>query len=394
LPAGDVKPEPFHIAIPDARLDDMRRRIRTISWPGDCGNENWHYGVEQGWLQDMASYWADGYDWRAVEARMNALPQFRAEIDGNPIHFMHVRSGRPDAIPLLLTHGWPETFWDWEAVVTELASATSGPAFDIVVPSLPGVAFSSPLRKTGMNVRETAALWVRLMCDVLGYPRFAAAGGDWGALIAAELGHAHPERMLAIHLHMVVLHETPASAVPLSDYAPDEHWMVARMREAAPHMVSHIVAHASDPQTLAYAMADSPIGTAAWLWERRLAGSGRTGDPGSPERREEYCTLASLYWLTNTIGSSMRIYREHYPDNGRRMDWPLLHQAQPQIPVPTGVAIAPKEVIFLPRAAVEKRTDLRRWQVLPHGGHFLPSEEPGLLAAEYRAFFDDVSGGA
>ena len=386
-----MKAEPFHISIADARLEDMRRRILATSWPGDFGNAQWHYGVEQGWLQALADYWATEYDWRAEEARMNALPQFRAEIDGVPIHFVHLRSGRPGSIPLILTHGWPETFWDWQGVIANLMDDAPGPAFDLVIPSLPGVCFSSPLGKTGINIRETAKLWVKLMGDVLGYPRFAAAGGDWGALIAAELGHAYPERILAVHLHMAVLHETPVSEVPSSDYAPDERWMVARMREAAPHM-SHIVTHASDPQSLAYAMADSPVGTAAWLWERRWAGSERTDDLASGRKREALCTLAALYWLTNTIGSSLRIYKEHYPDNGRRMDWPLLHHRQPQISVPTGVCVAPKEVMFLPRAAVEKRTDLRRWQVLPRGGHFLPSEEPALLAAEYRAFFADVLG--
>ena len=386
---SDVKAEPFRIFIPDARLEDMRRRIGTASWPGDFGNERWHYGVEQGWLQDMASYWANDYDWRAAEARMTVLPQFRAEIDGNPIHFIHIRCGRPDAIPLLLIHGWPETFWDWQGVIADLASEVPGPAFDLVVPSLPGVAFSSPLCKTGVNVREIARLWVRLMCDVLGYPRFAAAGGDWGSLIAAELGHAHPERMLAIHLTMVVLHEAAASDIPLSDYAPEERWMAARMHEVGPQMMSHIVPHSSDPQTLAYAMADSPVGTAAWLWERRWAGRGDTGDPD----RDALCTLASLYWLTNTIGSSMRIYREQFSGGGQGMDWPLLHRRQPQIPVPTGVALAPKEVMFLPRAAVARRTNLRRWQLLARGGHFLAAEEPGLLSAEYRAFFGDVLGG-
>ncbi|HJQ16494.1 MAG TPA: epoxide hydrolase [Allosphingosinicella sp.] len=387
-----MKAERFQISIPDERIEDMRRRIRTAAWPGDFGNEGWHYGVEQVWLQNLVAYWANEHDWRGEEARMNALPHYRVDIDGNPIHFVHVRSGRKDAIPLLLIHGWPETFWDWQALVAELMREAPGPAFDLVVPSLPGVAFSSPLRKTGVNVREIARLWVRLMCDVLGYPRFAAAGGDWGSLIAAELGHAHPDRMLAIHLTMLVLQGIMPSDVPLSDYAPDERWMLERMSQAAPHLLSHITVHSIDPQTLAYAMADSPVGTAAWLWERRWAGSERTADLASRRNRDSLCTLASLYWLTNTIGSSMRIYREQFSGHGLRMNWPLLHGRQPQIPVATGVALGPKEVMFLPRAEVAKRADLRRWQVLPRGGHFLPAEEPELLAAEYRAFFGQLLG--
>jgi pimeloyl-ACP methyl ester carboxylesterase len=386
------KPERFRISIPEDRLQDMRRRLRATSWPGDLGNADWRYGVEQGWLQDMVHYWAEDYDWRAQEARMNALPHFRVEIAGTPIHFVHLRSGRPGAIPLLLIHGWPWTFWDWEGVIAELSAGDAGPAFDLIVPSLPGVAFSSPLRTTGLNVREIGNLLVRLMCEVLGYERFAAAGGDWGSMITAELGHAHPDRLLAVHLTMMVLHEFLHFDLDPSAYAPDEQWMLERIREVAPHITSHVAVHGADPQTLAYAMADSPAGTAAWLWERRRTGSDCDGDLAAYQGREFLCTLASLHWLTNTIGSSMRIYKEHFAGEGLQMNWPRLHQRRPQIPVPTGVAVAPKEMAFLPRAEVARLTDLRRWELLPRGGHFLPAEQPKLLAAEYRAFFADVAG--
>jgi pimeloyl-ACP methyl ester carboxylesterase len=386
-----VKPEQFKVNIPNDRLEEMRFRLKNTSWPGDFGNSRWHYGVEENWLRDMAMYWADEYDWRAQEARMNELPQFRVEIDGTPIHFVHVKSGRRGAIPLILTHGWPWTFWDWADVIAELSKDDGGRAFDIIVPSLPGVAFSSPLQKTGLNVRAIAALWVRLMKDVLGYEHFAAAGGDWGSYITAELGHAHPEHTLAIHLALVVLPEVSHLSLTPADYAPEEQWMVERNREALPMITSHVAVHSSDPQTLAYALADSPVGTAAWIWERRRAGSDCGGDIIGYQGRDFLCTTASLYWLTNTCGSALRIYREQFSGGGGfEMNWPRLNDNPLVIPVPTGVAVAPKELALLPRALVAARTDLRRWQIMPSGGHFLPSEKPDLLAQEYRTFFRDV----
>jgi pimeloyl-ACP methyl ester carboxylesterase len=381
-----MTPEPFKIAISDERLDDMRRRLKTTSWPGDFGNEDWSYGVEEGWLRDMVKYWANDYDWRKEEARMNAWPHFRVVIDDVPIHFIHIKSNKPNAIPLILTHGWPWTFWDWHGVIDNL-TRPDAPAFDLIVPSMPGYAFSSPLRTTGINVREAAKLWVKLMCDVLGYEKFAAAGGDWGSFITAELGHAFPERLLAIHLTLHLLHDVNLYALTPKDYAPDEQWMHARVREARPWVTSHVAVHGSDPQTLAYALADSPVGTAAWIWERRR--SWGDGDVIASQGRDFLCTTASLYWLTNTIGSSFRIYKEHF-SKGLQMNWPPLHDRQPLIPVPTGVAVARKEIGLLPRAMVAARTDLRRWEILPRGGHFLPAEQPDALAAEYRAFFPDV----
>ena len=386
-------PEPFRINIPQQRLDEMNRRLMTIEWPGDFGNADWHYGVEQEWLREMASYWATEFDWRAQEAAMNAFPHYRVQIDGVPIHFIHLRSGRPDAIPIILTHGWPWTFWDWAKLIEPLSKGTSEcPPFDVIVPSLPGFGFSSPLRTTGLNVRAIAKLWVRLMSDVLGYERFCAAGGDWGALITAELGHAHPERLLAVHFTLVAFPGMDLVAINEADYAADEQWMLDRNRESLPTIVSHVAVQASDPQTLAYGLADSPIGTAAWLWERRRAWSDGAGDILAPQGRDFLCTTASLYWLTNTMGSSFRIYKETLKNvDGRlMMDWPPLNDRLPSIPVPTGVAVAPKEVALKPRSVAAARSDLRRWQVMERGGHFLPAEDPQALVREYQIFFGEV----
>jgi pimeloyl-ACP methyl ester carboxylesterase len=386
-----VKPTPFTIAIPDDQLEDMRRRLANTRWPGDLGNDDWHYGVEQGWLRDMVAYWAQDYDWRQHEARMNAVGQYRVEIDGVTVHFMHVKSGRPDAIPLLLTHGWPWSFWDWYPIMSELTTGGDDqPAFDVVVPSLPGFGFSS-LATTGVDIRGVARRWVTLMTDVLGYERFAAAGGDLGAAVTSELGHAYPDRLLAVHITTVLLHGLNFRQLTDSDFAPDEQWMIPVNRAAPPRVTSHMVIHSTEPQTLAYGLTDSPAGTAAWLWSKRRLWS--QGDVMVTHGRDFLCTLASIYWLTNTLGSSLRIYREQFgggvAQNGlpAPLGWQLLHDRRPSIPVPTGVAVAPQEVALIPRATVADRVNLQRWTVLPRGGHFVPTEAPELLTHEYREFF-------
>jgi len=391
-------PEKFTIEIEDERIDEMRRKLRETRWPGDFGNVGWHYGVEEGWLRDMVAYWANEFDWRAAEARMNALSQFRVEIDGVLIHFVHLKSGRPDAIPLILTHGWPWTFWDWHGVVDNLVGGNAeGPAFDIVVPSLPGFGFSSPLRTAGLDVRTIARIWVKLMTEVLGYERFAAAGGDLGSAITAELGHAHADRLLAIHLTTILVHEFNYKQLGEEDFASDEKWMIERNREAVPLITAHRVVHSTEPQTLGYALADSPAGTGAWIWARRRAWSDSDGDVVRYHGRDFLCTLASIYWLTNTIASSLRLYKEQYGGGVAATGlpaptgWPLLNRDEPSISVPVGVAVAPKEVALVPRSAVAKRTNLVHWQVLSRGGHFLPSEAPDLLAEEYRRFFGEYA---
>lgn len=378
---------PFTIAIAPERVDDMRRRIEQASWPGDFGNDDWRYGVNQDWLVDMTRYWARDFDWDAQQAAMNRLPQFQTEIDGIPLHFVHLKSGRPDAIPIILTHGWPWTFWDWHRLIEPLvAGGAEGPAFDVVVPSLPGVAFSAPLKTTGIGVRRIGQLWVKLMA-ALGYDRFAAAGGDWGAAVTAELAHAHRDHIIAAHVSLLMLPGVNPATITPDAFAKDEQWMVARAFEALPTITSHVAVQSADPQTLAYALADSPIGTAAWLWERRRNWSDCDGDVLNAYDRDFLCATASLYWLTNTIGSSMRIYAEQFPGFGFEMDWPAVNDAERVIDVPFGVAVAPRELAFLPRELVARKTNLRHWRRVEAGGHFLPAEQPDILIEEYRTFF-------
>ncbi len=387
-----MTPTRFEISIPQDRLADMRRRLAATRWADDFGNAGWRYGVERGWLEEMVAYWAGDYDWRAQEVAMNHFEHYRAVIDEVPIHFIHMRGRGPDPLPIVLTHGWPWTFWDWKDVIGPLVDpvAHGGDAadsFDVIVPSLPGFAFSEPLRTTGIGVREIARLWVKLMRDVLGYPRFAAAGGDWGALITAELGHAHPEVLHGVHLTLPMVPDMNPLAIPAAEFAANEAWMVERQAEATPTITSHVAVHLHDPQTLAYALADSPVGTAAWIWERRRAWSDCGGDVAALFGRDFLCTTASLLWLTNTIGSSLRIYAEHFS-----RPWSAITGRRPLIPVPTGLAISPKEVVMVPRRWMEERTNLKRYTLFPRGGHFAPAEQPANIVAEYREFFRTFRG--
>lgn len=382
-----MRPEPFRLHIDDARLDEMNRRLRATSWADDFGNADWEYGVERSWLEEMVRYWRDDFDWRAQEAAMNRFEHFRVVVDGVPLHFLHARGRGPDPKPLVLTHGWPWTFWDWKDVIPRLVdpAAYGGDpraSYDVVVPSLPGVAFSKPLTTTGIEPRRIAALWVRLMRDVLGHARFGAVGGDWGAQVTSELGIVHPDLVSGVHLTMPILPGVDGRYLPADAYAPDEQWMVARRDEAMPLIASHITVHSHDPQTLAYALADSPVGTAAWIWERRRAWSDCGGDVAALFGRDFLCTTASLYWLTNTIGSSLRIYKETFNPKRRpekRTDF--------RVKTPVALTVAPKELAYMPRKMAESMCDLRRWTVLPRGGHFAPSEQPEAIANEIRAFF-------
>jgi pimeloyl-ACP methyl ester carboxylesterase len=357
--------KPFEVAIAEQELEELRTRLRNTRWADDFGNAEWTYGVERVWLEEMVAYWADGFDWRAQEAAINRHPQFMTEIDGVPIHFLHIAGDGP---PLILTHGWPWTFWDYAQVIEALRGD-----FELIIPSLPGYGFSTPLRTTGVHPQKIAELWVELM-HRLGHERFAAAGGDWGAIVTAELGAHHAEHLLGVYLTMPVFPGIDMLALRNAEFAPDEAWMPARLKEAARITRSHSTVQSIDPQTLAYALVDSPAGTAAWLWERRATWSDGGIDVFD---RDFLCTTASIYWLTRTIGTSFRIYHEHF---NRR--W-----APARIEAPTGVAVFPKELVLLPRALAEQQMNLKRWTVMERGGHFAAAEQPLAVAEELREFF-------
>lgn len=347
------------------------------------GKDDWSYGVPVAYLRELVEFWVDGFNWRAQEAAINQWPQFRVDLDGQPIHFVHVKGKGPDALPLLLTHGWPWTLWDFADVIGPLTDPASyggdaSDSFDVVAPSLPGYAFSSPLRR-GVNIAEVAEIWAHLMQNVLGYRQFVAQGGDWGALVSAQLGHAHPDAVLGVHLSMPNILSVNWRALQRSDYVGEEH-LYDRMKERMVH-TSHLNVHMTDPQTLAVALEDSPAGLAAWIIDRRRNWSDHDADVGRALDREHLLTTVMIYWATRTIGSSMRFYWEN-----RHRAWRPAHDRSPVVEPPTAVAVFPRDLIFVPRRLAEERTNLRRWTEMPQGGHFAHIETPGLLVEDIRAF--------
>ena len=384
-------PVPFRVDVPDEQLESMLRRVRETRWAPDIGNEAWTYGVERGWLQDMARYWSEDFDWRAQEAAINSYPQFRVEIDGVPIHFIHVRGKGPNPRPIILSHGWPWTFWDWRDVIDPLVdpAAHGGDpvdSFDVVVPSLPGFGFSTPLTTTGIGARTISDLWVRLM-SILGYDKFCAAGGDWGAVVTGELGHGHPEHLTGVWLSLPTIPGENLGRLQPVDFADDEKWMIDQIARARPHIQSHLTVQRYEPQTIAYALADSPVGTAAWIWSRRRDWSDNDGDVLEVFDRDFLCTTASIYWLTGSIASSLRIYYEH----ARVSPPPARDDHRRVIDVPTGFGVFPRDVLLMPRSRAAELTNLQRWSVLDRGGHFAPAEQPHAVADEIRSFFTSLA---
>ena len=385
-----INAQPFTPSIDAASLDDLRARLQATRWPHVIGDDDWSYGVPQAWLHDMATYWANDWDWEAQARAMNAFEHFKVDLAGIPVHFLRAPGKGPAPKPLILTHGWPWTFWDFKDTIAPLSDPASfggdaNDAFDVVVPSLPGFGFSTPLATPGIDVAAIANLWVRLMREVCGYDRFAAHGGDWGALVTAQLSHAHAEHLIGAHLALPVIPGVDRRALKPEAFAEDEQWMLERAAESGPLIHSHLAVHSSDPQTLAYAMADSPLGTAAWLWERRRNWSDCNGEIETAFDREHLCTTAALYWCTGAFTSSLRLYFEQFSK-----PWPLVHDRSPVLEAPTGFAIFPKDVVQLPRRIAAANSDLRRWTVMPRGGHFGAAEAPDLVVDELRAFFRDL----
>lgn len=381
---------PFRVSIPEAVLDDLRRRLAATRWPDDPNNEDWDFGTNKAELRALTDYWRDGFDWRAEEARINAEPHFRTEMDGVPIHFLHRKGNGPRPLPLILSHGWPWTFWDLAKVIGPLSdpAAHGGDpedAFDVVVPSLPGFAFSTPLTDAKIPYHRVSDLWAALMTR-LGYERFGAQGGDVGAFVTAQLGHKYADRVIGIHVHLAgPLGMITGNAPPESDYGPgEEGWFEANQRFFA-NGSAYAALHGTKPQTLTYGLNDSPVGMAAWLLEKRRDWSGCGGVIERCFSRDELLTNFTLYWATESFGSSIRIYAA-----GRRDPWHPSHGRSPVVEAPTGIAIAGADMVKLPRRWAERYYNLRRWTVMDGVGHFAPMEAPEILVKEIRAFFREL----
>ncbi len=376
--------------LPEKKILDLKARIQETRWPDSVGEDSWDYGVPLSWLREMADYWANEWDWEVVASEMNQWDHRKIEIEDLPLHFVHAPASVSDAPALVLTHGWPWTFWDYRHLIGPLSRPEEfgfegQQAFNVIVPSLPGFGFSVPLARSGVDVSEIARVWVSLMVEHLGHDKFCAFGGDWGALITAHLAHAYPEKLIGAHLGLALIPGLDRRNLNENDFAESEKWMISRNQESLPHISSHIAVHVQDPQTLGYALTDSPMGTAAWIWERRRNWSDCDGDIENAFDREHLCTTAALYWCTGSINSSLRIYHEHF-----RKPWPVVHEKKPLLSAPTGIAAFPKDVVHLPRKILEEYCNLKHYTLMPRGGHFGPVEAPEELAFEIRAFFSQL----
>ena len=380
--------ERYIIDVPKAVLSDLQQRLQMTRWTEDFANDDWRYGANVSYLRELAEHWRDSYDWRSRERLMNTFAHFRTEIDAIPIHFIHERGRGPAPIAIILNHGWPWTFWDFRKVIgplTDPAAHGGDPsdAFDVVVPSLPGYVFSTPLRTAGINFWKTADLWVVLM-ERLGYSRFATQGGDWGSFISAQLGHKYADRIIGVHIH------TPA---PLSflegkggpnpqDYGPEEAPRLENMRKFAAEELGYMAIQRTKPQTPAVALNDSPAGLLAWIVEKRRRWSDCDGQVERRFSRDELIDTVMLYWVTGSYHTSARYYYE-----GAHQLWSPFHDRTPVVEAPVAIPLFPRELTYPSRKWAERYYNLQRWTPMPAGGHFAPAEEPEALVQDIRAFF-------
>jgi pimeloyl-ACP methyl ester carboxylesterase len=376
---------PFRVEVAEADLDDLRQRLARTRWPEAEPVADWSQGVPRGYLRELCRYWADGYDWRATEARLNALPQFRTEIDGLGIHFLHVRSPHPGALPLLLTHGWPGSIIEFLKVVGPLTDPTAhggdaADAFHLVCPSLPGYGFSDRPARTGWGVERIADAW-SVLAARLGYRRYGAQGSDWGTSIATSLAQRHPERLAGIHLTPPLAPPDPAT---LGDLTERERAAIASLQHAAEWDSGYSQEQATRPQTIGYALVDSPAALCAWIVEKFWAWTDCDGHPENVLSRDELLDNVMLYWLPGTGASAARLYWESI----RRVNQWISGSVDDTVAVPTGCSIFPKELQRPSRRWAERRfSDIRYWNEPAKGGHFAAFEQPELFVNEVRSFF-------
>jgi pimeloyl-ACP methyl ester carboxylesterase len=373
---------PFRIDVPQADLDDLRDRLERTRWPDELPGVGWNYGVPLAYLRELADYWRTGYDWRAQEARLNAIPQFTTAIDGQQIHFLHVRSPEPDALALVLTHGWPGSVAEFLDVIGPLSDPRAhggepADAFDLVIPALPGFGFSGPTRETGWNIARVATAWAELMRR-LGYERYGAQGGDLGALLSPELGHVDPEHLVGIHVNAATVGFIPWGDVDeaeLATFSDEEKARLGRMKKFLSEGNAYFQVHATRPQTIAYSLTDSPVGQLAWAVDRMSEWT--HGPLDEALDRDQILTNVMSYWITGTGGSAARLYYENMHGSA---GW-----GRPPSQVPVGVAAFAEDIAI--RRYGERANNIVHWSDFDPGGHFAAMEAPDLFVGDVRAFF-------
>lgn len=371
--------EPFHIAIEDAVLDDLRARLKATRYPDQIEGSGWDYGADLDPMRRIIEYWRDDYDWRRHEAELNGYQHYRTRIDGQSIHFLHARSSHANAMPLLISHGWPGSIVEFLKVIGPLTQperhgGDAADAFHVVCPSLPGYGFSEVTRSRGWDPRRIADAFAVLMSR-LGYQRYGAQGGDWGSLITSELGARDAAHLYGIHLNMPLAF--PDASIELTG---EEQAIMNEMQQWDRDEAGYQKIQGTKPQTLGFALADSPAGLAAWITEKFRAWSDCNGDVESVFTRDELLTNITIYWVTGTITASTRLYFEMFK-GGR------LSLLEGRVEVPTGVARFPKEIMRFPRKWVENHYNVTHWTTMPRGGHFAAMEQPQLFVDDVRAFF-------
>ena len=381
--------QPFEISVPDAVLDDLQARLNLTRWPDEVTGSGWNYGSNLDYMKELVEYWRTDFDWRAQERKLNTFNHYKSAVDGLDLHFILERGAGPNPMPLVITHGWPSCFFEMTKIIPLLADpaghgADPADSFDVVAPSLPGFGFSQASHEPGMQVQKVAGLWTKLMTENLGYPRFAAQGGDIGAGVTARLGYAHSDKLYGIHLTSIT-RPTPYLGDGSRPLTEAEAALVAQRDQWFMDEGGYNHIQGTKPQTLSYGLNDSPAGLAAWIVEKYRTWSDCHGDIESRYTKDELLTIVTIYWVTNSIGSSVRMYKENQSSL-----WVMAPDEK--VPAPAGMAMFPQEISRPPREWAERSYDVRRWQEMPRGGHFAALEEPELLAHEIREFFRQFRG--
>jgi microsomal epoxide hydrolase len=374
--------QPFKIDVPQPVLDDLRHRLAHTRWPDEIESAGWDYGTNRAYLKQLAAYWQTDYDWRAQEAKLNEFAQFTAEVEGLGVHFLHIEGKGPNPVPLLLVHGWPDSFFRMVKLIPLLTdpAAHGGraeDAFTVIVPDLPGYGFSERPTEKGYDPKRMAAVLAKLMTKTLGYATYVAHGGDWGSSIVEQLALNHADNLLGIHLTDVPFsHGIAADKLP--DLSASEKAYLAKSKAWQQQEGAYSLIQGTKPQTLAYSLNDSPVGLLGWIIEKFYAWSDNDGNIEHTFTKDDLLTNVMLYWVTQTIGSSVRLYYE-------TMHNPAL-LAPTHTKVPTGFAIFPKDIAPASREFAERFFNVQRWTEMLRGGHFAALEAPGLLAADLREF--------
>jgi len=379
-----VTPKPFTITIDDDVLEDLKQRLARIRWPDEIPEAPWKYGSSLSYIKELIEYWQKEYDWRATERKLNSFAQYIVHLDDIDLHYIHVPGVGPNPMPLIISHGWPGSVYEFIKIIgplTDPARYGGDPkdAFTVVAPSLPGYGFSSLSNRRRMNMEGMAKICARLMTEVLGFARFVAQGGDWGALITTRLGFAYPDQVLGIHVNMIAA--TPHSS-EITNLTAAEGEFIQKVQSIRDETGYQYI-QGTKPQTLAYGLNDSPVGLAAWITEKFYTWTDCHGDIESSISKDDLLSNIMIYWVTQTINSSFWLYYQL-----RHEPWNL--QAGERITVPTGFASFPGEIISPPREWVERVYNLKHWTQMKSGGHFAALEEPEALVADIRAFCRDL----